>query len=103
MQTAQFLVRTSEAGLPHALPIGQAVGGEVLHGLSAGELANAYWLLRAISVDYAYEFSTYGTISNSYSVERDEDPPQRLIQPPTFIWSGYNSQFSLDTVFEMVP
>ncbi|MDR2668072.1 MAG: hypothetical protein LBB38_03475 [Puniceicoccales bacterium] len=73
----------------------------MLRGLSASTLANAYWMLRSISVSYSYEISAYGPISNSYSITCDDIPPSRLIQTPTFAWSGYNSQLGLAAGFSL--
>ncbi|MDR1436343.1 MAG: hypothetical protein LBI39_04025 [Puniceicoccales bacterium] len=97
VQAEPFLVRVGPSGLPHWATIGEASGDESISGLRPAVLAHCYWMLRSISVSYAYEISSFGVLSNCYDVSCEIVPQQRLLAGPTFFGgatSGANGMFS---------
>jgi hypothetical protein len=79
----------------------QADGSETLQGLSPSILAKAHWMLHTIVVSYSYQLTSIGSFSNSYSIIVDSEPPERLLQPPHFQWSGSDSSSGLASAFSL--
>jgi hypothetical protein len=78
-----------------------ADGSEALKGLAPSTIAGAYWLSRAVAVSYSYGLVSLGNFSNSYDIEVDSTPPERLLQAPLFQWSGSDSAAGLAAGFSL--
>jgi hypothetical protein len=75
-----FLYRVSEAGVPHHVPYAPYDHQATLRGLSTQEVADLYWLLETLTVDYHYTINGVG-LQRHYSIQATDYPP---IQRPKF-------------------
>jgi hypothetical protein len=75
-----FLYRVSEAGVPHHIPYATYDHQTTLRDLSTQEVANLYWLLETLDVDYHYTINSIG-LHRHYQINATNYPP---ILRPTF-------------------
>jgi hypothetical protein len=75
-----FLYRVSEAGVPHHIPYAPYDHQATLRDLSTQEVANLYWLLETLTIDYNYSINGIG-LQRHYSIQATDYPP---IQRPKF-------------------
>jgi len=81
-----FLYRVSEAGVPHHIP-GEAYGdAATLRDLTAQEVADLYWRLETLDVDYHYTINGVG-LQRHYTISGTDYPPIQRPKYTSFVLS----------------
>ncbi|MDR0728432.1 MAG: hypothetical protein LBF21_02390 [Puniceicoccales bacterium] len=81
-----FLYRVSEAGVPHHIPYEPYGEPATLRDLSTQEVANLYWLLETLTVDYHYSINGIG-LQRHYVISGTDTPPIQRPKFPSFLLS----------------
>jgi hypothetical protein len=90
-----FLYRVSEAGVPHHIPYEPYGDLATLRGLATQEVANLYWLLETLTVDYHYSINGIG-LQRHYTISGANVPPIQRPKFPAFLLShmAYDSTYN---------
>ncbi|MDR2377394.1 MAG: hypothetical protein LBD54_01415 [Puniceicoccales bacterium] len=79
-----FLYRVSEAGVPHHIPYAPYGDLTTLRDLSTQEVANFYWLLESLEVNYHYSINGIG-LQRHYVISGTDTPPIQRPRFPSFL------------------
>ncbi|MDR1414069.1 MAG: hypothetical protein LBI56_04005 [Puniceicoccales bacterium] len=96
----EFLARVSFAGVPHTLSHSSDISQATLFPIGAQTVCQLYWLLSSLTVAYSYSINGM-QISRNFSMASSIAPKNRLILPPTFYETGYDSSVQTSYVAEL--